>query len=161
MIKLLPNEEFRTVVRATCLFALDLIIFDREGKVLLGLRANPPAQGLWFVPGGRVFKNESLGDALYRILLNETGLTSKDVSGSSLYGLYEHFYDDNVFGDPSFNTHYIIAACKITLNSGFSLRLDAQHGHFKFISVEELRDDPLVHRFVKYYFDDQAPNKFF
>jgi colanic acid biosynthesis protein WcaH len=161
MIQTLPDDEFRTVVRATNLFALDLIIYDQEGKVLMGLRVNPPAQGLWFVPGGRVFKNESLSDALSRILINETGLTTNDVSGVSLYGLYEHIYDDNVFGDPSFNTHYIIAACRMSLTSGYSLRTDSQHGQFKFMSVEELLVNPLVHRFVKYYFDEQAPNKFY
>jgi colanic acid biosynthesis protein WcaH len=74
---------------------LDLLIFNDSGKVLLGLRQNRPAKGYWFVPGGRVFKNETLSHAFTRILANETGLSEIDIKNVCFHGIYEHFHEDN------------------------------------------------------------------
>jgi colanic acid biosynthesis protein WcaH len=160
VIKPLPLEDFRFVVRTTNIFALDLIIEDSEGKVLIGLRNNPPAQGFWFVPGGRVYKNEPLRDALSRILRDETGFTAENVVAIALHGLYEHIYDDNVFCDPSFNTHYVVGACRVTLTGGTPCLADSQHKLLRFVSVADLQVDPLVHQFVKFYFMANPPNRF-
>jgi len=160
MIEPLPPKEFKFVVRTTNIFALDLIIEDSQGRVLIGLRNNPPAQGFWFVPGGRVYKNEPLRDALSRILRNETGFTAENVASIALHGLYEHMYDDNVFGDPTFNTHYLIGACRVTVTGGTPCFADYQHKLLRFVSVTALQADPLVHKFVKYYFMADPPNRF-
>lgn len=52
----LRQEDFATVVRSTPLVSLDLIVENAQGEFLLGKRLNRPAQGFWFVPGGRVQK---------------------------------------------------------------------------------------------------------
>ncbi len=53
------------------------IVFDGDGRILLVRRANPPAQGLWSVPGGRVEPGESGEDAVLRELAEETGLVGR------------------------------------------------------------------------------------
>jgi 8-oxo-dGTP diphosphatase len=50
------------------------IVRDPAGRLLLVRRANPPAQGLWSIPGGRVEAGESAEDAVVRELAEETGL---------------------------------------------------------------------------------------
>ena len=50
------------------------IVVDDAGRLLVVKRANPPAQGRWSVPGGRVELGESLADAVAREVLEETGL---------------------------------------------------------------------------------------
>lgn len=50
------------------------VAFDGHGRLLLVKRANPPAQGLWSIPGGRVEPGESAEDAVVREVLEETGL---------------------------------------------------------------------------------------
>lgn len=50
----LSQEDFATVVRSTPLISIDLIVENERGEFLLGKRTNRPAQGFWFVPGGRV-----------------------------------------------------------------------------------------------------------
>ena len=47
---MLELETFKTVVASTPLVSIDLIVRNRQGQVLLGLRTNRPAQGGWFVP---------------------------------------------------------------------------------------------------------------
>lgn len=155
----LSKKEFSFVVRSTPVFALDLVMQGSAGSILLGMRENSPARGFWFVPGGRVFKNESLPHAALRILANEVGVEAHDLASLSLLGLYEHIYEDNVFGDPGFNTHYIVGAYVVRLKDGVSFKTDAQHKEFRVFAVDELMRDTAVHPFVKNYFLERAPNR--
>ncbi|WP_230846571.1 NUDIX domain-containing protein, partial [Achromobacter xylosoxidans] len=72
---LLAESDFRRAVEMLPLVSIDLLLRDAEGRYLTGLRSNPPAQGSWFVPGGRIRKNETLPRALQRIVREELGLT--------------------------------------------------------------------------------------
>jgi len=46
-----------------------------QNNVLLVLRGQPPAQGLWAIPGGRVRLGETLAEAARREVHEETGLS--------------------------------------------------------------------------------------
>ncbi len=50
------------------------IVRDTGGRFLLIRRANPPAQGQWSLPGGRVEPGEDWPDAVMRELEEETGV---------------------------------------------------------------------------------------
>ncbi|VEA35909.1 glycosyl transferase in colanic acid biosynthesis [Salmonella enterica subsp. enterica] len=63
----LRQEDFAAVVRTTPLISLDFIVENGQGEILLGQRLNRPAQGYWFVPGGRVCKDETLEAAFARL----------------------------------------------------------------------------------------------
>ena len=56
----LPHDQLRDVVRLAPLVAIDLVIRNARGDILLGLRNNEPAKGCYFVPGGMILKNERL-----------------------------------------------------------------------------------------------------
>lgn len=51
------------------------VAFDDSGRLLLVKRANPPSQGLWSIPGGRIEPGESAEIAVVREVLEETGLS--------------------------------------------------------------------------------------
>jgi 8-oxo-dGTP diphosphatase len=66
---------------------VDVVIFsilDEELKVLLIKRKIWPYEGMWAIPGGFVKMDESLEDAAYRELAEETGV-SEDVYLEQLY----------------------------------------------------------------------------
>lgn len=50
------------------------LVHDDTGRLLLVRRANPPAQGLWSIPGGRVEPGEDDVTAVAREVAEETGL---------------------------------------------------------------------------------------
>jgi len=56
--------------------AVGAIVF-KDDKVLLVLRANPPAEKMWSIPGGRVELGETLQEAAEREIKEETGITIK------------------------------------------------------------------------------------
>jgi colanic acid biosynthesis protein WcaH len=60
----LDKELFSTVIESTPLISIDLVVKNNLGQTLLGQRLNKPAKGFWFVPGGRILKDESLATAL-------------------------------------------------------------------------------------------------
>jgi colanic acid biosynthesis protein WcaH len=156
----LDIDDFRFVVRTTPLFAIDLIIQDHRQHVLVGLRENQPARNFWFVPGGRVLKNEPLGKACARILATEVGLPMPDGGSIRLHGVFEHIYTEGQFDDESINAHYIIAACNIAFPPNHAIAHDDQHKAMKFISIDALLADTSVHQFTKNYFFSDPPNRF-
>jgi 8-oxo-dGTP diphosphatase len=52
----------------------------RDGKVLIVRRAQPPAKGVYTLPGGGVEVGESLTEAVVREVREETGLTVEPVA---------------------------------------------------------------------------------
>jgi len=143
--------EFAQVVRLTPLVSIDLILRDSEGKVLVGLRTNEPAKGLWFVPGGRIEKDERLADAFARILSVETGL-SLPMTQSRLLGVYEHLYDANRFEAPGYGTHYVVIARELRLDRRPDIKTDDQHSAMRWMRPDEILAAPDVHENTKAYF---------
>lgn len=149
---MLSEADFLTVVRLTPLVSIDLIVTDGNRHVLLGRRRNRPAQGTWFVPGGRIAKDESLDGAFTRIAHNELGVASMERAGARFFGVYEHRYDDNFAGAGGFGTHYVVLAYTLTLNATVAIGRFDQHSEYQWLSRDELlaRDD--VHENTKAYF---------
>lgn len=143
------NEKFLKILEATPLVSIDLIIRDEAGRVLLGKRLNRPAQGFWFVPGGRILKGESIAEALARIAKAElaVGLRSCVLSGA-----FDHFYPDNFLGKPGISTHYVVLAYKCELNDPKGIKPDSQHLDLRWWGVDDLLASSDVHQNTKAYF---------
>jgi colanic acid biosynthesis protein WcaH len=93
----LDEATFRTVVDSMPLVSINFIVRRADGKILLGQRKNRPAEGFWFVPGGRIRKGETFDVASRRLTLTELGIEIARCD-CSLLGVYEHIYEDSIFG---------------------------------------------------------------
>ena len=149
--RFLNKDEFAQIVRNTPLVSIDLILRDPDQRVLVGLRTNAPAKGKWFVPGGVVRKYERLADAFARIVKTEIGLDAS-IDDAKFVGVYEHLYNDNVFGEEGFGTHYVVLAHQLKLDHQPPIMSDRQHSGFRWMTPTELVSSPDVHPNTRAYF---------
>jgi len=145
----LSDTDFAQVIRNAPLISVDLLVEDGDGRFLLGLRTNAPAKGYWFVPGGRIYKNERMAEALIRIGKTELGVDLNLVM-CRFFGLYEHFYVDNAFSQ-EFGTHYVVAAFSLKVENLQSLPKQ-QHSAYRWLLPDEILSDPKVHLHTRDYF---------
>lgn len=156
---MLPSKKFEMIVESMPLVSIDLVVRDPFKKILLGRRVNRPAQGYWFVPGGRILKDESVKLTFKRLLDIELAIRPEDLSIRPL-GIYQHFYPDNFSGD-KFGTHYVVLAYEINLlNMPCSLP-NIQHSDYKWFEEDELLQSYEVHDHTKWYFMKNKQADFF
>ncbi len=146
---MLNDSDFLRIVDGTPLVSIDLILRNERGEILLGRRTNRPAQGLWFVPGGRIRKNERVREALLRISARELGV---EISQAKLLGVFDHLYPDNFLGVPDISTHYVVLGMEAAWPAGASVQADDQHDEFKWWTTAEILASSDVHENTKAYF---------
>lgn len=149
----LTPETFHTVVASTPLVSIDLVVQNARGQILLGQRLNRPAQGFWFVPGGRILKNESLDDAFVRLTKVELGQCFGR-SGARLLGVYEHFYADSVFGEGQAfaDTHYVVLGYLLVVSDEqFPNPPQDQHGQYRWWDIRQMLASAQVHDNTRAY----------
>lgn len=146
----LSSDDFRVVVDSTPLISIDLVVKSPDGRVLLGKRLNKPAKAFWFVPGGRVFKNERLADAFSRLTKAELGVEVA-IQNARYLGLYEHFYNDSALSD-TVSTHYVVNAFVVELSESVRTLPVEQHSDYQWLSEGELLSADDVHNHSKWYF---------
>ncbi|WP_217534885.1 GDP-mannose mannosyl hydrolase [Vibrio metschnikovii] len=148
----LDKETFKTIVASTPLVSIDLIIRNSCNQVLLGLRTNRPAQGFWFVPGGRIGKDETFEQAFLRLTQLELGYPIP-LNDASFLGSYQHLYSDN-FSGTDFSTHYVVLGYQLMLDLDLQTLPVEQHQNYQWWDEQELLNSEQVHRNTKAYFSD-------
>ncbi|MDN3608473.1 GDP-mannose mannosyl hydrolase [Vibrio ostreicida] len=147
----LDKSTFSSVIEHTPLVSIDLIVENEQGLILLGKRLLKPAQGFWFVPGGRIQKNETLDEAFGRLTHSELG-TSYCRQQANFKGVYTHHYDDSVF-DEDFGTHYVVIAYHLLVtHTDLSLPVGDQHGNYHWYDQALAIESSDVHSYTKWYF---------
>ena len=147
----MDSKAFLMVIDSTPLVSIDLILRNSSGQALLGLRNNSPAQGFWFVPGGRIRKNETLVQAISRISMIELN-TDISIKEGKLLGAYDHIYSDNYQNIPGINTHYVALGYEFIVSSSQEFKNDSQHSKLHWWNIEDLIISSIVHPNTKAYF---------
>ena len=151
---MLATERFHRVIEDAPLISIDLVILDDQQRMLLGKRLNAPAQGIWFVPGGRIRKGELLDAAMQRVLLTELGGVAAERLRPSWWGLYEHHYPDSVAG-PEVPTHYVVLAHRLVWPADMPLALPTeQHDAYRWQHINEVAEAADVHVHTRWYAQD-------
>jgi len=144
---MLDDQTFKTVVRSTPLISIDLLV-KKDKKILLGKRINKPAQGYLFSIGGRVYKNETINNAMMRIAKDELNIELKLTP--RFIGVFEHFYDDSIYQDVS--THYVNLTYEIEIEEVLNLP-NEQHNQYQWLTIDELLKSKQVYKYVKNYYE--------
>lgn len=146
----LSENKFKSVIKNTPLISIDLIIENQQGQILLGQRINKPAQGDWFVPGGRILKDETFSNAFTRLTQSELGLALK-ITDANFIGPFEHFYENNFLGD-DFSTHYVVLGYHLKLDIDIKQLPQQQHDSYKWFNKFALLNSNEVNCHTKLYF---------
>ena len=137
MNSFLDEITWRKCVTSLPICAIDLIFVQNNSRVLMGKRTNEPAKNTYFVPGGRIFKNESIKEAFERISLSETKQTF-DFINSKFLGCFEHFYDNSKWLNYDISTHYIVLAYQININNVVKFDLSSQHNSYLWLDKKSI-----------------------
>lgn len=171
--KYLCPRQFADIIKNAPLVSIDLIIRDQDDRVLLQFRQDRPAQGCWFVPGGRIRKYESVEDAITRIGQEEIQKTFSDIKINPkkcrLLNIYKHCYEkDNKYTDcasmPDMkeeDTHYVSIAHDYKINHIGEDRIDEEDNpKWKWWTVNELLCNGSVNKYTKEFFTEKfcTPN---
>ena len=151
-MKFLSNDEFKSIIQLTPLVAFDMII-EYDNKILLGKRINNPAKSFYFIPGGRILKNETISSACKRLTKVELGFEI-NLNKFTFHMNTQHIYENNFFNN-EFKTHYVCLCYKYNLNKEEyeKINIDSQHEETKWMSVNELLSVQTVHINTKNYFN--------
>ena len=152
---MIDDKQFLKIIESTPLVSIDLIIENQRGDILLGKRTNRPAQNYWFVPGGRIRKNETIAEAIARISSTELGI-DMSINDVQLFGTYDHIYEDNYLGEDGVNTHYVVLAYRLKEPRLIEVSMDTirddQHSEISYWTREALLKSDDVHPNTKAYF---------
>lgn len=111
-----------------------IAVVAHEGQVLLVRRANPPDQGLWGCPGGRMEAGETMFAAVERELLEETGIYARAGRVVDAFDLLDHASD----GTP--RAHFVLLAIACTWIDGVPTAGDDAL-EAAWFAIDELQDN--------------------
>lgn len=119
----IPEKTYKTIISLMPIPAVEAIIINSKNDLLVLKRNNPPANGEWWFPGGRIRRGDTFSQTLKREVKEETGL---DVEMLGFIGAYERLF-------PERHDIPLVFLCrckddqKVTLNS--------EHSDYKFLNV--------------------------
>jgi colanic acid biosynthesis protein WcaH len=155
----LTDSELLEVVERTPLVSIDLVVRDDRSRILLGPRRNEPAKETWFVPGGRIVKDEDLDQAFARITEAELGMPRMR-STARLLGTFSHRYNRNFLNREGVATHYVVLAYELHALRGLTGLPAKQHTDYRWWSAVEAAESDSVNRNnLPYFILTEQPEK--
>jgi len=100
----IPDKLYTSFLAMMPYCCIDLVIV-RDKQYLLVQRKQEPLKGEWYLPGGRLFKDESVMMASIRIANGEVGLNPQFIGD---LGYYMGYYDKSPFGFPIHTVSFVV-----------------------------------------------------
>ncbi len=104
---------------------IDCLVMNERGEYLLVKRKNEPLKGEYWVPGGRVLKDERLVDAVHRKMRQEIGVEVEIIKSA---GFFEEFFEKSR-EDTEGGVH-LISMLFVVKPLSYDIRLDDQSGEW-------------------------------
>lgn len=125
----LPSDTYKTIVDTVPVLCVDAIITNDIGEYLLIKRAVEPLKGEWWVPGGRVYKSETLKEAVKRKIREELGIEIRVLGAGGYYE--DHFHKDPLNAAGGLHTLAIVFYAQPL---SLEIKLDSQSAEWGFFN---------------------------
>jgi colanic acid biosynthesis protein WcaH len=119
---MIPQQLYDQIIRVMPIPAVDLIVENEKGMILLARRANEPAKGQWWFPGGRVYFLETRIQAASRKLKEECHLEAEQISELGTYDVIVERSDNSTV-----RVHGITTLFRVRVGEQINYVLDAQN----------------------------------
>jgi colanic acid biosynthesis protein WcaH len=138
--KMISQELYNQILENIPIACVDVAIVA-QGSVLLVRRKDAPAQGQWWVPGGRVLKGEMMKATAYRKAKDEVGIachigsiihTAETIFPDGPQGIAVHSINSCFFAYP--------------VQPDFSPLLDSHHQEYRWVTQVSRDLHPYVQR---------------
>lgn len=137
------RKTYTTLVKYGPVPCVDFVLVH-QGKFLMGFRSNKPAQNQWWLPGGRIWKNETLEKAALRKAKEETGMQVKVVKFL--------LNDETIFKNssiPGISYHSINTVFLVKPLAGERLSGDWQHKELQWFSKIDSKWHPYLKKCLR------------
>lgn len=141
--KFLPGDFYEIMVRDCIICCVDCVVIrknEHNGKreCLLVERSDEPAKGLWWWPGGRIYKGETFFKAAERKCVEETGVKGTPIQ---VLGVYNTFFPRSSWDkDDAKGTQTVNAVVLISLTGGSQVTLDDTSERFRWLPIDSNED---------------------
>ena len=127
------NQELYSKIHSLLpILCIDILIHI-DGAFLAVLRTVEPMKHMWSLPGGRLFRDESIPQAIRRICSEEVGL---DILEAEFLGYENTVFDADPFGHGE-GTHTVnlVFTAKAL---GKKIRLDPTHSTYRWVPCKDI-----------------------
>ena len=147
----IDQNIYNVILSTMPIICVDILVVNKYGKILLIKRNELPAKNQWWLPGGRLFKNEELTDCAKRKAKEEIGLDDCDV-GPIVMSASTKFND----GPQGINVHSVNFVYLVIANEPFNVKLDETSSEYGWF-----REPPMdCHSYVKNAFRGYNQSRF-
>lgn len=131
---LIPNAEYIKIQQVLPILCVDLVMIY-QARCLLLRRLNHPAKDQWWLPGGRVLKNETIKDATVRKAREEVGLNGRF---NGILSVEESFFPclDGMLCD----VHTVNICCHIVVDDIAGMNVDSAHNGYQWVDIDHARN---------------------
>ena len=143
---IIPSKEYSRILEYVPLACVDVVIVKNKKVLLIQRNASGSFKNQWWLPGGRIHKNESLKDAVHRKVFEETGLR---VTIKHQLGSYEAFDKKTSQEGVKSGTHTIATVFIVELVGSDEIKLDKSHNGYKWVEVIENTLHPYIRQILK------------
>lgn len=130
----ISDSLYSQAVKQLPIVCVDIFIYDESSKsYLLILRKMPPAQDIYWYPGGRLYKGESFFDCARRKCLEETGVSVKP---DTLLGVYSTIFPDSAWGCQTHTINIAVVALFNQKDTANIINLNLLHSDYKWVPID-------------------------
>lgn len=124
-------NEIRRIIPIAC---VDIVIPDNN-KILLVKRKEPPAQGQWWTPGGRIFHGETIEEASVRKAKTEVHL---DCRFNKILDVTETIFDNVKIKDSVISIHTVNVVCLMELKDSRQQHIQLDNNHEDYLWTKDV-----------------------